>query len=213
MREGVRLLLVRHGHTDWLVPPANRLAGRLPGISLNARGRAEAAALAERLATAPPDRIVASPLERTVETATIIGRRVDRPVITDERIIETAMGPWEGLAVGEIIARFPKAWRTWRTAPTRMTLPGMESVAAIGDRMWLAACEYASAGGTTLLVSHQDPLLALICRLLDLPLDAMRRMDLSPGSLTIFEVTDRRPVLVTLNSLSGETALRQGAAP
>ncbi|MDR7484199.1 MAG: histidine phosphatase family protein [Armatimonadota bacterium] len=213
MREGARLLLVRHGHTDWLVPPANRLAGRLPGISLNARGRAEAAALAERLATAPPDRIVASPLERTVETATIIGQRVDRPVITDERIIETAMGPWEGLAVSEIMARAPEAWRTWRTVPTRMTLPGMEPVEAIGDRMWRAAREYVAVEGTTLLVSHQDPLLALICRLLDLPLDAMRRMDLSPGSLTVFEVTGRRPVLVTLNSLSGEALLRQGAAP
>jgi len=42
----------------------------------------------------------------------------------------------------------------------------------------------------------------VVCRLLDLPLDAMRRMEISPGSLTIFEVVRGRFVLITLNSAS-----------
>ncbi len=198
--DGARLLLVRHGRHDWLVPPINRLAGRLPGVHINAAGRAEAEVVADRLAAAPPDRILASPLARTLDTATIIAERLGRSVITDERLIETGMGPWEGLPVAEAIRRYPEAWRAWRTAPTQVALQGMEAVEAIADRVQTVAAEQLAHGGTALLVSHQDPLLALICRLLELPLDAMRRMEVSPGSLTVFEVTYGRPVLLVLNS-------------
>lgn len=202
MSDGARLLLVRHGRHDWLAPPINRLAGRLPGVHINANGRAEAEAVADRLAASPPDRIFSSPLERTLETATIIAERVGRSVATDDRLIETGMGPWEGLPVAEAIRRYPDAWRAWRTAPTQIALQGMESVEAIADRMLAVALQQLARGGTALLVSHQDPLLALICRLLELPLDGMRRIEVSPGSLTVFEVAYGRPVLIVLNSAS-----------
>jgi probable phosphoglycerate mutase len=202
MIDGARLLLARHGRHDWLYPPINRLAGRLPGVRLSDAGKAEAEALARRLLTGPPDRIVSSPIERTRETAAIIADTLGMPVTIDERLIETGMGTWEGLRVPEIIERFPHEWRVWRTTPTQVRVPGMEPVEAVGDRMLAAAADYLARGGATLLVSHQDPLLALICRLLDLPLDAMRRMDVAPGSLTVFEVVRGQPVLVMLNSLS-----------
>ncbi|MDR7543356.1 MAG: histidine phosphatase family protein [Armatimonadota bacterium] len=206
MREGARLLLVRHGHHAWLSPPINRLAGRLPGVHLSPRGQAEARALARRLASDPPDRIVTSPLERAAQTAAIIASALGMDVTTDARLTETAMGIWEGVAVSEIMIRYPEQWHAWRTAPDRARVPGMEPVEAIGARMAAAAVEYLTAGGTTLLVSHQDPLLALVCRLLELPWDAMRRMEISPGSLSVFEVTRGRPVLVMLNSVPGELA-------
>lgn len=200
MREGARLLLVRHGRHDWLYPPINRFAGHLPGVCLNAEGRVEAQALARRLRASPPDRVVSSPVERARQTAAIIAEVLGLTVATDERITETAMGSWEGLRVPDVIARFPAQWHAWRTAPTTAEIPGMEPVETIAARMLEAAADYLSQGGSTLMVSHQDPLLALTCRLLDLPLDAMRRMEISPGSLTVFEVARGRPVLVTLNS-------------
>lgn len=206
MRDGGKLLLVRHGNHNWLYPPISRLAGRLPGVHINEQGREEAEALGRRLAASPPDRIAASPLERTLETATIIGTHVGRPVVTDDRLIETAMGAWEGMHVPEIIARYPDQWRAWRAVPTSVVVPGLEPVGAIAERMLAAATDYLKEGGVALLVSHQDPLLALVCRLLDLPLDTMRRLDISPGSLTTFEVAGGRPVLVALNSKSRGTA-------
>jgi broad specificity phosphatase PhoE len=200
MCEGARLLLVRHGRHDWLAPPTNRIAGRLPGVHINAVGRAEVEALGRWLAAAPPDRIVSSPLDRTMETAAIIAEATGRTVAPDPRLIETGLAPWEGLMVEEIIARDPEGWRAWRTAPTRVAVPGIEPVAVIGDRMVAAARDYLSLGGATVVVSHQDPLLALCCRLLDLPLDTMRRIDISPGSLTEFQIVRAEPVLVTLNA-------------
>jgi len=159
------------------------------------------------MAPDPPDRIVSSPLERTMETAAIIAGALGMAVKTDERLTETAMGVWEGMAVSEIIATYPDQWLVWRTAPDQARVPGMEPVEAIGARMAAAAADYLAAGGTTLLVSHQDPLLALVCRLLALPWDAMRRMEISPGSLTVFQVGRGGPVLVTLNSTPGEPAM------
>ena len=153
MVDGARLLLVRHGRHDWLYPPINRFAGHLPGVHLNADGRVEAGALSRRLQTSPPDRIVSSPVERAVETATIIAETLGRAVTTDERITETGMGSWEGLPVPEVIARFPAQWHAWRTAPTTADIPGMEKVEAIGARMLTAAVDYLEQGGATLLVS------------------------------------------------------------
>lgn len=198
--EGARLLLVRHGKTDWLLPPNNRFAGRLPGVPLNAEGRAEAEAVGRRLASTPIDRVLSSPLQRARETAEIIARHVRRPVTIDERLIETDLGPWEGMPVAEVRRRHPDAWAAWRSTPTVVPLAGLEPVTAMAARMAECAYEALRRGGTTLAVSHQDPILALVCRLLDLHLDAMRRLDISTGSLTIFEVVRGQPVLVTLNS-------------
>ena len=200
MVEGARLLLVRHGTTDWLIPPTNRFAGRLPGISLNAEGRAEAEALGRRLATVPIDRVVSSPLERTRETAEILARHLGRSVSIDDRLIETGLGPWEGMVVAEVRQRYPDAWTAWRTSPAEVPLPGLEPIAAMADRMAACALDALARGGVTLLVSHQDPILALVCRLLDLYPNTMRRLDIATASLTIVEVARGHPVLVTLNS-------------
>ena len=62
----MRLLLVRHGETDW------NAAGRIQGCTdtpLNARGRAQALALAGRLRDERPQRLYTSPLRRARETA------------------------------------------------------------------------------------------------------------------------------------------------
>src|SRR5579872_5894427 len=65
-----KLVLVRHGQTDFNVK--HLLPGQLPGIPLNDAGRREAQATAEALRPLPLSAIVASPLERTVETAEAI---------------------------------------------------------------------------------------------------------------------------------------------
>lgn len=210
MADAPRLMLVRHGHHDWLVPPISSFAGRLPGVHLNASGRAEVEALACHLEGSPPDRIVSSPLDRTMETAAIIGERVGRPFSTDDRLIESGLGPWEGLPVAEVIASHPTEWQTWRTEPSQMAVPGIEPVEAIADRMAECAREWVEQGGTTLLVSHQDPILALICRLLELPLDTMRRMDISPASLTVFEFSDGIPVMLVQNAVAPVRPVRPG---
>jgi probable phosphomutase (TIGR03848 family) len=63
------VLLVRHGLT---AGTGSVLTGRLPGIGLDDRGRAQAAAVGARLADVPLDAIISSPLQRCRETAAAI---------------------------------------------------------------------------------------------------------------------------------------------
>ena len=192
--------LVRHGMHDWLRPGANRLAGRLPGVSLNADGRREAERVAAMLAEKPLAYVVTSPLERTVETAEIIAGRHGLTVERDERVIESGLGPWEGLWVDDIMARYPAEWRAWREDPAHVHLPGIEPVERIADRMNAALLEWLARGGQGVIVSHQDPLAALLCRLIGMPLRSMRAWDIRTGSVSIVRRTPHGLVVEAVNA-------------
>jgi broad specificity phosphatase PhoE len=85
--------LVRHGE------PAvfGRINGRLAGVGLSPKGRAEIGAVAERLAGERIEAIYASPLDRTRETAEILAGRLGLPVALRDDLIELDFGEWTGL--------------------------------------------------------------------------------------------------------------------
>ena len=93
------LLLVRHGETDW---NAGRRWQGHTDVPLNARGRAQAAALAEELAADPPSAIYTSDLSRARETAEIVGTQLGVPVILEPRLREIHVGSREGLTAEEV---------------------------------------------------------------------------------------------------------------
>jgi broad specificity phosphatase PhoE len=144
---GAVAYVVRHGMHDWLRPGGNRLAGRLPGVSLNDEGRRESERAAAILRSKPIAWVVSSPMERTVETAGIIARPHGRPVEGDERFVESGLGPWEGLWVDDVAARYPDDWRAWREDPTKVRLSGVEAVEQIADRMEAGCRAWLVRGG------------------------------------------------------------------
>ena len=101
----MRLLLVRHGETDW------NAAGRIQGCTdtpLNARGRAQAAALAEKLRSSErAEALYTSPLRRAAETAEIIGSALGLRPEPVEALREISFGVWEGCSWAEIQRRWP----------------------------------------------------------------------------------------------------------
>ncbi len=194
--------LVRHGMCDSLRLEANRFAGTLPGIGLSAQGRTEAARLADALQEASLEWVASSPLQRTMETAESIVKGRGIPVSTDERLVEWRLTPWEGLSVDEIQIRCPVEWRVWSEDPSKLRLPGVESLGQVADRIEAAFREWAARGGTGLLVSHQDPLAALLCRLIGIPLERMRTLVLLTGSLSKCRQPSHGVVVDTINALS-----------
>ena len=93
-----RLLLVRHGETDW------NADGRLQGQTdrpLSDFGRRQARRLADELATEDFEAIYSSDLARARETAEIVGERVGLPVELEPDLREKDWGTWEGLTAGE----------------------------------------------------------------------------------------------------------------
>jgi broad specificity phosphatase PhoE len=93
-----RLLLVRHGETDW------NADGRLQGQTdrrLSDFGRTQARQLADELAEEKFDAIYSSDLARARETAEIVGERLGLLVALDSDLREKDWGTWEGLTAVE----------------------------------------------------------------------------------------------------------------
>lgn len=82
-------LLIRHGENDYV--KKGKLAGHLPGVHLNEKGRQQALALAERLKEAPIKAIYSSPLERAVETAAPLAQMLNLEVQIRERLMEVSV--------------------------------------------------------------------------------------------------------------------------
>ncbi|MDD9349263.1 histidine phosphatase family protein [Mumia sp.] len=163
-----RIIVWRHGQTDWNV------AGRLQGQTdtpLNAAGRAQAAEMAARLAVLGPVRIVSSDLQRASATAAALGRIVDLPVETDERLREVAFGEREGMTRHEIARRYPEAEGRFRRGE-EIVSPGGETHAEAAVRFSRALEEIVQAMGedeTVVVVAHGAVIRVGICAFIGLP--------------------------------------------
>lgn len=205
------VLVVRHGLT---AATGTALAGRTPGIPLDDRGRAQAAALAERLAPVRLDAIVSSPLERCAQTAEAIAAAQPPPhaaVLTDDRLIEVGYGDWTGQSLRKL-SREP-LWRVVQAHPSAVTFPGPdgETLPDIQRRAVAAVRDWNDKLGPEavyLICSHADVIKAILADSLGLHLDLYQRIQVDPCSLSVIRYTPLRPFVERLNDTGGSvTAL------
>lgn len=192
-----RLLIVRHGETDW-----NR-EGRWQGHAgpgLNDLGRRQAAAIAARLVHEAPAALVSSDLARAIETAAAIGERSGLEARIDPRLREVDVGEWSSLTRAEVAERYPEAYRQWEHG-RNAGYPGGETLQELQERCQAAVDDLLERedGRTTVVVAHGGSIRAMIGSVLDL--DAGRLRLLATGrncSLSIIESRsgDRRVVSV-----------------
>jgi len=148
-----RLILVRHGETDW------NLEGRYQGqvdVPLNERGREEAKLLAERLKDERIEAIYASNLSRAYQTAKIIAEALGQEVKTLESLREVDTGVWTGFTYQEVEERYPEHVKEWRADPLRVKRLEGESYLELFERSKAAikVIEKAHPNETVLIVSH-----------------------------------------------------------
>lgn len=177
--------LVRHAEHDLL---GRVLTGRMPGVPLNERGRAQAARLVRYFAGRVVAAVVSSPLQRAQETAAPIAAALGLEVTEDAGLDEIDFGDWTGMTF-EALQGAPgwQAWNQFRgTAPT----PGGETMLeALGRALrCLARWGQAVPDGDVVLVSHQDVLRAVLAHSLGAPLDLMQRIELEAGSCSVVRV-------------------------
>ncbi|MEY4744097.1 MAG: hypothetical protein RL272_42 [Candidatus Parcubacteria bacterium] len=99
----MKIIFARHCETGWNA--RGKVQGRTD-IPLNGKGRAQAAALAAKVAREGVTRIVASDLSRARETAHIVGRILGVPVTADGRLRECSFGIAEGMSVRLFVRLF-----------------------------------------------------------------------------------------------------------
>jgi probable phosphoglycerate mutase len=198
------VLLVRHGLT---ATTGHVLTGWMPGIPLDDRGRAQAAALAGRLAPLRLDAIVSSPLERCLQTAEAIAEGRDgQQVISDDRVGECRYGDWTGRPLKKLATE--RLWRVVQAHPSAVTFPGPggESMPDMQHRAVAAVRDWNSRLGreaTYLICSHGDVIKAIVADSLGLHLDQCQRIQADPCSLTVIRYTPLRPFVVRVNDRGG----------
>jgi probable phosphomutase (TIGR03848 family) len=204
------VLFVRHGLTAMTGPV---LAGHTPGVHLDERGRAQAAAVARRLAPVPLAAVVTSPLERCTETAAAVlaGRELTAEI--EPRLAEVRYGDWTGRQLKEL-AKEP-LWKVVQAHPSAAVFPGSEGegLAAAQSRAVAAVREWdaritAAAGpdAVWLACSHGDIIKALLADALGLHLDLFQRIVVDPGSVSVVRYTDTRPFVLRVNDTGGDVA-------
>ncbi len=152
-----RLLLARHGETEW-----NRV-GRWQGHAdppLNRTGRQQAAELAERLSGDGITAVYASDLARASETARAVAARLGLDVVEDPALREIDVGSWSGLTRAEVSERFPEGFARWLEGEIGHDGETREQLA---ERVVAATAEIAGRhrGETVLLVTHGGVIRAL----------------------------------------------------
>lgn len=195
------LLLIRHALCD---PVGRSIAGRKPGIHLNGPGRSQAEELANRLAGLPISAIYSSPMERARETAEPVARRLGLEVQTEPGLNEIDFGEWTGRTLAELDG-IP-SWKAFNEERSTTRIPGGELIGEVLERA-LEACQRISRthrdpGAVVGLVSHGDVLRALIAHFAGISLDLMRRIELSPASVSVVFLGPY-PRLLLLNSTGG----------
>ncbi len=149
-----RVVLVRHGETDW------NSQGRFQGhadIPLNAAGLAQAAASAARLAAYRPARIVSSDLTRARQTAQALAGTAGVAVEVDPRLREVDVGTWAGLDLETVGGMDPDFWPALRQGRDFPRSPTGETATAAGKRVALALIDHAEAAAeedTLVVVGH-----------------------------------------------------------
>ena len=202
------ILLVRHGRTS--ANDRGVLAGRSPGVTLDEVGQEQATSLATRLAAVPVATIVASPLERTRQTATHIHAQQQEnssEVIVDERFIECDYGTWTGQSLAAL-AKKP-LWKQVQSHPSAVTFPDGESLMAMSMRAVSAIREWnqqLSESDVLAVVSHGDVIKSVLADALGMHLDAFQRLSVDPCSVSIVRYTKVRPFVVRINDTGSDVA-------
>ncbi len=184
-------LLLRHGETVW-----NR-AGRLQGWQdspLSDAGRAQAAALAARLADERVDLLVTSDLGRTRATAAPIAARLGRDAVADAGLRERCYGELEGLTWAEIERAHPATYARLAARDADYVVPGGESATQFRDRIVAALDRLARtyAGASIAVVTHGGVLGVVYRWAKDIPFELPRTFAIPNGGVNRVRIDHRR---------------------
>jgi broad specificity phosphatase PhoE len=193
-------LLIRHALCD---PVGKAIAGRTPGVHLNVPGLAQAEALAARLGSLPISAIYSSPLERALETAEPLARRLHVRVSSLAGLNEVDFGDWTGLTLAAL-AEIP-AWREFNTRRSTTRIPNGEIISEVVARVSeeLDRLRRQHESELVAVVSHGDVLRGLLSHVLGMPLDLLHRLEVEPASVSVLSYAGGARRVLLMNSTEG----------
>lgn len=195
----MKLILVRHGETEW--NRQRRIQGSRSDTRLSQEGLKEADRLAAALRSEPIDAIYSSPLKRAAETAQILADACKVPVRLVDELREIDLGELDGMFERELTGRYEEAWKGLREGNASTPLPGGESLQDVQKRTSWAIDRMLErhVDGTVVVVAHLLTNLAILCQALEMDLSQVIQLRQAPASITVLDMTTRGNSLALYN--------------
>jgi len=175
------IYLIRHGKTSFT---GNRISGYLPGIHLTDEGKVQAARTASFLVNTPITAIYASPLERTMETATLIAERFNLEIREVDFLKEINFGKLQGM--GSELKNEP-SWQVFLNTPSQAEFPQGETVIAAQKRVVDGLNRLSQIHGAAeeiVCVSHCEAIRLAIAYALNTPLNSYMTITAETASIS-----------------------------
>ena len=203
--DGARLILVRHGETNW--NKEGRFQGQID-IPLNENGKGQAAAARDFLRDIPINKAWSSTLSRPTETAQIILEA--HPEVTLQQtdgLVEIGHGLWEGKLEAEINAGWSELLKTWKVAPETVQMPEGETIQDVWARSvqsWAEIANGLNPSDTALVVAHDAVNKTILCDLLGLTPADIWAVKQGNGGVTVVDIPTNpsQPAVVTCLNLT-----------
>lgn len=197
----MKLILIRHGETDW------NLSGRFQGVTgtkLNQSGIVQAHCVSNVLQSTCAHSIYSSPLTRAMEMSEIISQALSISIVSMTNLQELNLGELEGITGNAMKSKYPEIYSAWGSDPSTVSMPGGESLQQLQTRAWNAVetIKAKHTSGTSLVVSHNFAIVCIICKVLGVDLSRFHQFHLDLGSLTTIEFKSHRWNLISFNDHS-----------
>ena len=208
--KGLRLLLVRHGETDW--NKESRFQGKMD-IPLNENGREQGRKAADFLKDTGLDFAISSPMLRPKETAeSILAHHSGIELELKEKLLEISHGDWEGKLKPQIQQEYPELLQKWQETPELVQMPDGENLQQVWDRAIAAWEEIVAEKGnnteeikTGIVVAHDAINKVILCALLGLSPSHFWNVKQGNGAVSVIDYPDGKegkPVLQAINITS-----------
>ncbi|MDB6075185.1 MAG: histidine phosphatase family protein [Verrucomicrobiaceae bacterium] len=206
-----RIFLVRHGATA--LTAEDRFAGAT-NVQLSDEGREQARRLAVRLSQESITAVYASPMDRTMETASILAGPHGLPIVARDGLREISHGHWEQLTRAEVEAKFPAEAAAWEEDPFTFAPDGGESGLQVTARSLPVLMDIVRTHpeGKVLIVSHKATIRLLLSSLLGFdPRRYRDNLDQNPAALNIVDF--KGPVRARLTLFNDTSHYDMAATP
>lgn len=208
---GVRLLLVRHGETEW--NRQTRFQGQID-VPLNDNGRQQSRNAAELLQDVQLDFAFSSPMLRPRETAEIILKyHPDVQLQFDAGLREISHGLWEGKLESEIEQAYPGELHRWRTEPARVQMPQGENLQQVWERStaaWQNILASRQPMQTGIVVAHDATNKVLLCHILGLSAAHFWNFRQGNGAVSVIDYPQGAAGMPVLQAMNITTHLGGG---
>lgn len=198
------IIFLRHGQAE---NNTNRvLAGRRPGVPLTLTGLEQSEKIAKFLKPFNISTIYSSPIERAKKTAEIVSEHNSLEIKTDERLIELDMGKFTGMPYDEIFEKHGNVFLKFYEGDLEIAHNGVETFIELKKRI-LDMVDFVIRehnDENVLLVTHMDPIKALISTIMGLKANSLFELIIENASLTIFKEEQGKLTISAINVMDSE---------